>query len=92
MRNSIYRYLSLKYGLKESSIRAAASKAGLTSKATSLKFFFSKKEEEALIEVRIRQARQYRPFTVPVFCRVVRKFAETLGKPHFLRENGSDAS
>ena len=82
-RDNLYKYLSAKYGIKVSSIRAAASRAGLTNKATSLKIIFSKEEEEALTEVCIRQARQYRPFTIPEFSRVARKFAGTLRKPHF---------
>jgi len=77
-RSTAYRYLAGKYNLKESSIRSAASRAGLTSKAASLNHIFSVEEEEALVEVCIRQARQYRPFTIPEFCNVARKFAGSL--------------
>ena len=74
-RDSAYSYLAGKYNLKQSSIRSAVSRAGLTDKATSLKHVFSTKEEEALVEVCIRQSRQYRPFTVPEFQHVAREFA-----------------
>ena len=79
-RVNIYRVLSQKYPLTESSIRASASRAGLTSKADSLNNLFSKREEEALVEVCLRQARQYRPFTVEKFRKVARIFAGTLKK------------
>ena len=45
-RVNLYRNLAEKYGIKESSIRAAASKAGLTSKSTSLKYTFSERERK----------------------------------------------
>ena len=77
-RVNLYRYLSEKYGITEASIRSAASKAGLTNKSTSLRHIFSEKEEEALVEVCVSQARGYKPFTIPVFCRVARMFAGTL--------------
>ena len=79
-RDNVYCYLSGKYGLKESSIRAAVSRNGLTNKSISLKRIFSKKEEEALAAVCVRQARQYRPFTIPELCQVARKFAGCLKK------------
>ena len=79
-RSRAYPYLAEKQDLKESSIRSAASRAGLTSKAASLNHIFSVKEEEALVEVCIRQARQYRPFTIPEFCKVAREFAGSLHK------------
>ena len=79
-RDQAYSYLAEKYHLKQSSIRAAASRAGLTDKATSLKRIFSTKDEEALVEVCIRQSRQYRPFTVPEFQHVAREFAGKLKK------------
>ena len=80
-RDNAYHYLSEKYGIKVSSIRAAASRAGLTSMTSSLKRIFSKEEEEALVEVCIRQARQYKPFTIRAFSQVARKFAGSLHKP-----------
>ena len=48
-RSRAYPYLAEKYDLKESSIRSAASRAGLTSKAASLNHIFSVKEEEPLL-------------------------------------------
>ena len=77
-RSTAYPHLAEKYGLKQSSIRSATSRAGLTSKADSLNHIFSVKEEEALVEVCRRQARQYRPFTIPEFCKVAREFAGSL--------------
>ena len=79
-RDSLYSYLAGKYHLKPSSIRSAVSRAHLTDKATSLKHIFSIKEEEALVEVCIRQSRLYRPFTVPEFQNVAREFAGSLKK------------
>ena len=79
-RSTAYPHLAEKYGLKQSSIRSATSRAGLTSKADSLNHIFSVKEEEALVEVCRRQARQYRPFTIPEFCKVAREFAGYLQK------------
>ncbi len=80
-RDKLYQRLSKDYKLKPSTIRAAASKAHITSKEESLQKVFSVKEEEALVEICVRQSRQYRPFTIPDFCRMARKFAG-------LRKNG----
>ena len=76
-RANIYQTLSEKYGIKASSIRSAASRAGLTSKRTSLNHIFSEEQEEALVEVCIRQSRKYRPFTIPDFIRVAKIFSGT---------------
>ena len=79
--------LAQKYELKLSSIRSAASRAGLTSRVSSLNHFFSMKEEEALVEICRRQARQFRPFTIPVFCKVARNSLVLSKDPEFWAEN-----
>ena len=82
-RHDCYERLAGKYGIKASTIRAAASRAGLTSKEDSLKRIFSKKEESTLVEVCRRQARLYKPFTVPAFMKVARSFAGFNCETHF---------
>ncbi len=83
-RDHIYQRLSLETGLSESSIRAAASRSGLTSSSRSLRCIFSEEEEDALVQVCVILAREGRPFTIPAFIRVASIFAEKENEESFL--------
>ena len=82
-RYKLYDDLSKETGASKGSIRVAASRAGLTSRAHSLMCTFSEEEEEALVNVCVVYARKSEPFTIPDFIRIASIFNESSGKRHF---------
>ncbi len=74
-RDHLYQRISAITGLSESSIRAAASRAGLTSSSRSLRCILSEEEEDALVEVCVMRTREGSPLTIPAFIKVASIFA-----------------
>ncbi len=82
-RDHIYRRVSLDTGIPESTLRSAASRAGLTSSSRSLRCVFSEEEEDALVQLCVMRAREGKPFTIPAFIKVASIFAGRTGKGSF---------
>jgi len=83
-RDHIYHRVSLDTGIPESTLRSAASRAGLTSSIRSLKCAFSEEEEDALVHLCVMRAREGKPFTIPAFVNVANIFAGRTKKGPFL--------
>lgn len=76
-RYKLYDKLSQETGDSKGSLRATASRAGLTSRAHSLMCTFSEEEEDALVNVCVAFARKGEPLTIPDFIRVASIFDES---------------
>ena len=75
-RKEAYNRLSLETGLSSNSFRLAASRSGLTKTGRSLKYAFSKEEENALVAVCLMYARQNMPLTIKDFRELASIFAK----------------
>ena len=64
-RNEAYRNVSGEYHISVSTIRNAASKAGITSPMHSLHYILSDKEEQALVAFCIKYDNRNEPLTIP---------------------------
>ena len=83
-RDHIYQRLSLETGLSESSIRAAASRSGLTSSSRSLRCIFSEEDKNALSRFCVMLARDNRLFAVLTSIMIAKIFARKMEKVPFL--------
>ena len=76
MRDGAYSRMSAESGSTVSALRAAASRAGLTSPSHSLKFAFSLEEEKALVVVCLLYARQGARLSIIDFIKLANHFAK----------------
>ena len=73
-RGEAYRKICEEYGISLSTIKNAASKAGITSPMHSLHYIISEKEEEAFVALCIKYANRGAPLTIPDFIELVSRY------------------